>query len=56
MSELERETIKNMVEAMTLEEKKQVLAVFPSEMLFDELKIREQSYKNSLAEIRKLAN
>ena len=55
MSECEREELKNRVEGMTLEEKKQTLALMPSELLFQELMIRDKTNRETLNRIKALA-
>ncbi len=54
MSEFEREELKSRVEAMTLEEKKQTIAVMPSELLFQELMFRDKVNRETLKRIETL--
>ena len=56
MSEFEREEIKRRVEAMTLEEKKQTIAVMPSELLFQELMIRDRANREILNRVKSLVD
>ena len=56
MSDKEREEIKALVEGMTLEEKKQVIAVLPSELLFEELKFRDRRNRDLLEKVKGLLN
>jgi hypothetical protein len=52
MSEFEREELKSRVEGMTLEEKKQTIALMPSELLFHELMFRDKAHKEILDRIK----
>lgn len=52
MSEFEREELKSRVEAMTLEEKKQTVALMPSELLFQELMIRDRANREVINRIK----
>lgn len=54
MSEYEREELKQRVEGMTLEEKKQTVALMPSELLFQELMIRDKSNRETLNRVKTL--
>ncbi len=54
MSEFEREELKQRVEAMTLEEKKQTVALMPSELLFQELMIRDRASRGILERVKML--
>lgn len=54
MSEFEREELKSRVEAMTLEEKKQTVALMPSELLFQELMIRDRANRETLKRVKDL--
>lgn len=52
MSEFEREELKQRVEGMTLEEKKQTVALMPSELLFQELMIRDKANRETLNRLK----
>lgn len=54
MSEFEREELKSRVEAMTLEEKKQTVALMPSDLLFQELMIRDRANRGILERVKML--
>ena len=54
MSEFEREELKRRVDGMTLEEKKQTLALMPSELLFQELMIRDRANRGILERVKTL--
>lgn len=52
MSEFEREELKQRVEGMTLEEKKQTVALMPSDLLFQELMFRDRANRETLNRIK----
>ena len=54
MSEFEREELKSRVEGMTLEEKKQTVALMPSDLLFQELMFRSRSMSETLNRVKAL--
>ena len=56
MSEFEREELKQRVEGMTLEEKKQTVALMPSDLLFQELMIRDRANREILSRVKDLVN
>jgi hypothetical protein len=54
MSEIERERVKSLIEGMSPEVMKQVIAVLPSEMLFQELMIRDKANREILERVKML--
>jgi hypothetical protein len=54
MSEFEREELKSRVEGMTLEEKKQTVALMPSDLLFQEFMIRDKANRETLKRVKDL--
>lgn len=54
MSEFEREELKQRVEGMTLEEKKQTIALMPSELLFEELMFRDREHRRTIERVKVL--
>lgn len=56
MSEFEREELKQRVEGMTLEEKKQTIALMPSELLFEELMFRDRENRRTIERVKTLVD
>jgi len=56
MSEFEREELKSKVEGMTLEEKKQTIALMPSDLLFQELMFRDRASRETLNRVKSLVD
>lgn len=56
MSETEREELKRKVEGMTLEEKKQTVALMPSELLFEELMFRDKVNRGTIERVKAVVN
>ena len=54
MSELEKQEVISRIKGMTEEEQQLAIKIFPSEILLEEVRRREEVSRNMLSDIRKI--